>query len=214
MPEYIIKNETISKYFRIDGDDHQAAIVSMSEATSFGSKASAIQALREAAATRVAQGKHKPGAPVPKWATAALGAQPGELADCFTLMARPTLSDLVGVFDVFFVRSSSGWLCRPHMSCHDGRLCWDDSFAFAVQFPDEAAAKLALAGCRSYGASVVKASCVFTGVAAEAGAGHDGVRDAIASACEARDITGAIEASARERIDAMQSAPKRTSARL
>lgn len=214
MPEYIIKNESVSKYFRIDADTSQASIVSMGEATGFGNKALAARALRDSAALRIAQAK--PGSPVPKWATAAMGVADGELAGCFTLMARPTLGDLVGVFDIFFVRSSSGWLCRPHMTCHDGAMCWTEFFGFAAQFPDEDAAKLALAGYGRYVSegSVVKASCVFTGVSAGANAGHDGVRDAIASACEARDITGAIEASAKERIEAMASAPKRSSARL
>lgn len=212
MPEYIIKNESVSKYFQIDEDTHQASIVSMEEATGFGSKALAARALRGAAARRISQ--NKPGSPIPKWATAALGAPVGELAGCFTFMARPTVSDLVGVFDIYFVRSSCGWLCRPHMASHDGRMCWTDSFGLAAQFPDEDAARQYAGSQYVSGASVVKASCVFTAVTGRADAGADGVRDAIASACEARDITGAIEASAKERIDAMESAPKRSSARL
>lgn len=71
MPEYIIKNESVSKYFRIDADTSQASIVSMGEATGFGNKALAARALRDSAALRIAQAK--PGSPVPKWATAAMG---------------------------------------------------------------------------------------------------------------------------------------------
>lgn len=60
------------------------------------------------------------------------------------------------------------------MTCHDGAMCWTEFFGFAAQFPDEDAAKLALAGYGRYVSegSVVKASCVFTGVSAGANAGH------------------------------------------
>lgn len=110
------------------------------------------------------------------------------------------------MFDAFYVRSSLGWLSRPHTKKADRLLVWNESFAYAVPFPDIGSARGAMGVHGATGVSFVKSSNVFTEVVVdESGAGvADHVRSAIQSACAARDIVKELELAAGERMRAMK----------
>jgi hypothetical protein len=210
LAEFIIQNTMVSRYFSIDKEG-ESALVSLNKATGFGSQALAFQALALAAKASIEKKKDPP-----KWALAATGKSPEELEgqSLFRVSTRPTLSDLVGVFESYFVRCQSGWLSRPHQSSRDGSLGWNKSFAFAVPFPDLASARHAMSSARGDDSvSIIKSSSVFTEVIVDARATRavDDTAAAIRTACDARDISAELSKAASERMDAMSSAAPKQS---
>lgn len=141
-------------------------------------------------------------------------------ASSFPVASRASRDDLLGVHELFYVCGASGWLCRPETKAQAGVLTFGHSFALAVSFASREAAQVEISKHRADGCSIVKSTCVFTQVITPPGAGaastsHPEIVAAIASACEARDITGSIEQSARERQAAMNdAAPAKSRSRL
>ena len=229
----VSNGQSMPKFARIDDNGRKAVWVDIEQATGFGTPEAAKEAFRgavlrmeesarRAGARAVAEKKivpsHRPGTQwmrkekddswttakdpaeffIPAWAWAAkswLGQ--------FTVGARPTKEDLLGVFETFYVRSGAGWLCRPQRKSSEGRLEWNESFALAVPFAsmEDASARLKK---ENHAGSIVKTSCVFTEVVFDSARSRaDDTANMIAAACEARDIQSAIEQSASERISAM-----------
>ena len=203
MSEFIMENRSMSRYFKFNEDNTSATLVSMADATGFGSEMMGREALVKAASSMALSRKDPP-----KWVLASKDHTQASLPKrLFSACKRPTLSDLVGVFDAFYVRSSEGWLSRPHTRSADRLLLWNDSFAYAVPFADLKAAKeaLSLHGRGGHGPSIIKSSNVFTEVVVDPAEAKtaDHVRSAIQSACSARDIVKELELAASERMRAM-----------
>lgn len=244
MPEYLISQQgDIPKYAKISTNGKSLTWSTQAEASGFGTQAAAREAFNSACGHIMAAGKEKmrkaaaSGALVktpayqgfcfefsgrtssrgialfiPYWLDA--GWQGGKLpASSFPDASRPAPDDLLGVFEQFFLRSESGWLCRPQAKHSVGRLEWNAAFGLAVAFFSEEAAQAELAK-RPGGGWVVRTSCVFTGISANADgpADHDDVSRSIAAACEARDIRESLDQSVQSRLAAMRDpeAPKKS----
>jgi hypothetical protein len=205
--KFIVEGLQSSRYFKLGERLESAKFSSMEDATGFGSREDALQAVKQAAINISASASGKP---LPKWISLAIDASMEELEQRFSTSTQPEMVDFLGVFEVCYVRSSRGWLCRPHKSMHGGNLCWAESFGFAATFPDPESALTVLAGMNFDGVSIVRASSLFTRVNTMKASrdAMDPIRDAIASACEARDISGALDEVAKERVSAMSHPPK------
>jgi hypothetical protein len=122
--------------------------------------------------------------------------------DSFPVASRSTADDFLGVFELFFVRSDTGWLARGQLKNSADRLEWTESFALAIPFSSREAAMVEVK--RAHGsASIVKTSCVFVGAESVGHANADDTSAQIQAVCEARDIRSAIDQAARERLEAM-----------
>jgi len=121
--------------------------------------------------------------------------------------SRSTPDDLLGVFDLFYVRSDQGWLCRPQRKDAESMLAWIDSFGLAASFTTEEAAAAALAKhTRFADGHVVKSTSAFTAVKQFGRPNGDDTVGRIKAACEARDMRAVMSASAADRLQAMNNA--------
>ena len=127
------------------------------------------------------------------------------LRDIFHIDARLLPQDVTGAFELFYARSSLGWLGGPRIKSQWGSHAWHDSFSQAKGFPDRASLDEACRAERVQDYAVLKSSAVFTAVERR-GLGGDDVVSAIESACEARDIEGDIKRAASERSQAGEKA--------
>ena len=114
-------------------------------------------------------------------------------------VTRASRDDLMGVFDIYFIKSQRGWLGCPTTRSSYSRYTWNKAFHQAATFLSKADAVRAAAeaGAGRDAFAVVKSSCAFSGVAfSERGRDADSCPDqeamAIKCACEARDIEADI----------------------
>jgi hypothetical protein len=124
----------------------------------------------------------------------------------FPIAQRTTAEDFLNRFDVYYARSSEGWLCRPQRAAEYGRYTWSENFSLAVPFnsPDAARAEIRRwANTRDGGGHVVSCSCVLGDAKPEGKPQPDPIATRIAMANEARDIQSAIDQAANERIAAL-----------
>lgn len=239
MPDFLIRNNDYSpRYAHIDEKMH-VTWRRQAEGTPFGSEELASKAFHEAcshmwsvelAKALKSQTRRFPGDPtqcseqmlndlasrkLPQWLTrswsfAASKPSPG----FFHPATRPSINDLLGVFEQFYIRSAESWLCRPQTR-NETDLCWSESFEFAVPFSSQANAQ-AMINQRGLSAWVLRSSCAFTAVVPVAfrhgDPDPDGLASAVSAACEARDIRASLSATTDERLAAMESAPQRTKA--
>ena len=123
-------------------------------------------------------------------------------------VTRASRDDLMGVFDIFFIKSERGWLGCPTTRSSYSRYTWNKAFHQAATFLSKADALRAAAeaGAGRDAIAVVKSSCAFSGVAfSEMGRDADSCPDpeamAIKCACEARDIEADIQRAADLRME-------------
>jgi hypothetical protein len=138
--------------------------------------------------------------------------------------SRASSDDLLGVQQLFYVANAQGWLSRPRTRYGQSTFEMNASFSNAIGFSSREAALSEIKKHRITGAWIAQAASVFTRVEpASANTKPFPTVSAIASACEARDIASAIEASSQERLSAMRGlsdsadpapAPKKSASRL
>lgn len=237
MPEFLIRNNDSSpRYARID-ENLRITWQRQADGTPFGTEELAASAFSAACSrmwsverakaqkslSRRAGGSEPDSASVyalaaqnlPLWLTRAWNNESDALVNgSFHTATRPSINDLLGVFEQFYVRSASGWLSRPQTLTQTG-LGWTESFEFAVPFSSFANAQ-AIIGQHGLPAWVLRASCAFTAVSpAQYLRAHPEPEDlasAVAAACEARDISASLASTAGERFAAMEAAPGRARA--
>jgi hypothetical protein len=171
-------------------------------------EAASKEALRQACERRFKEGDNA-GLKLPLWLAKQWDPALDALrASAFSVAQRPTQRDLLGVFDQYYVRSDLGWLSRPQTKLGTG-FQWNESFAFAVQFPSAKDAQAAVGP--GHGAWIIKATGAFTAVefASSADIKSDHLTQAISAACEARDIRQGLDDAAQGRLDALDAAPAR-----
>lgn len=220
----------LPKYARFDANGKKMAFVEMESATGFPTAEAAAAARDAAMAAMVESGKkrlakweaegkvakHANGSctmgtgyqkkyatdplefALPNWLTRAMesSAYRRELP----ISSRASDDDIYGVFEVFYARSSSGWLCRSQKRGDAGSLVWGESFAQAVPFSSEQAAMTELKSRVSNGC-VLKTSGAFTSVSRVGKPQGDELSDGVAAACEARDIEASLAQSVSERLE-------------
>jgi hypothetical protein len=131
----------------------------------------------------------------------------------FPTASRPLPGDLLDVFEAFYVRCEAGWLGRAETRSQGAGFAWRSSFAFAIPFSTREEAWVHVQNGHG---NIVTASCVFTAVepGPSKNLGADHVSCAIGAACEARDIRGAIQDSAKARLADAAATPARAASRL
>lgn len=125
----------------------------------------------------------------------------------FRVDSQATLEDVLGSFELFYVRCAHGWLGGPRTKASWGSFPLHDSFSKSIGFSSREAAAEALAlasDASGHDHAIIKSSCAFTRVE-RVGLPIDDVASGIGSACEARDIESAIKHAASERLADMRS---------
>lgn len=131
------------------------------------------------------------------------------------LESRATENDLLGVIELWFVKTKEGWLGKSK----DNEYRVKDTFHEAQPFLSLEAAQAAKQSARYgvQGASYLKGSMAFSQVIPSSGGTMDDQSRGIAAACEAREIGGEIEAAALARmkdLGAAKAQPAKPKARL
>lgn len=236
MPDFLIRNNDYSpRYAHIDEKKH-VTWRRQAEGTPFGSEKLAWEAFCEACAhmwsievakALKSQTRRFPTDPaerseemlkilasrkLPQWLTRSWTFPASEPSfGYFHSATRPSINDLLGVFEQFYIRSEDSWLCRPQTR-NETDLRWSESFEFAVPFSSlaNAQAMLSQLECSAW---VLRSSCAFTAVVPvperRGDPCPDGLASAVSAACEARDISSSLSATTDERFAAMESAPTR-----
>ena len=229
MAEFLLKNAG-GRYAVVDEGvlkwdaSHAEASGFPDRETALAAFEEAAEAVREAGRKKLAKALAKGLKVKPKWGWET--ERSPVLADYLPMWVgmapkvepRATESDLMGSFEIYFVKSRSGWLGPERGSGRRG-YAWHQDFSRAAPFLSEESAQEAFRSTWGQNACVIRSSCLASGVKAfdkapdgtlSAGAipGEDGVSQAIAAACESRDIASEVERLGRESMAAAAPQPK------
>lgn len=222
MAEFVLKNAG-GRYATVEGSvlkweaSHAEASGFPDKETALAAFEAAAQAVRDAGRKKLEKSLAKGLKIKPKWSWEK--ERDPVLADYLPMWAgmapkvepRATESDLMGAFEIYFVKSKSGWLGPERGSGRRG-FAWHQDFSRAAPFLSEESAQAAFRSTWGQNACVIRSSCLASGVKAfdkaadgTLSAGEipsdDGVSQAIAAACESRDIASEVERLGRESMD-------------